>query len=91
MVAEAVNNRHFATGGGDACRRTARVGRYRSRTVRDAPVRTVDLAAWTITAALVLAGLIGLFVAFWPAACLVSAVVVFAGWFFLIDDVEADG
>ena len=54
-------------------------------------MRTVDLAAWTITAALVLAGLIGLFVAFWPAACLVSAAVVFAGWFFLIDDVEADG
>lgn len=52
-------------------------------------MRAVDLAAWVITAALVLFGLIGLFVAFWPAGCLVAAVVVFGGWFFLIDDVEA--
>lgn len=54
-------------------------------------MRTVDLAAGVIVAALVMFGLIGLFLAFWPAGCLVAAVVVFGGWFFLIDDVEDDG
>ena len=52
-------------------------------------MRAVDLACWTAIAALTLAGLIGLFVAFWPAAVLIVAVLAWVGWFFLIDDVEA--